>query len=91
MLIVVDRAIVSPAKSLIPAIRPLLSATLQDVLHIVSRVFPHAEQGLKRKTPEGSDHSLSLVTVMHSTISFNNCVLEPDRTNLFVCRLRHQD
>lgn len=48
------RAIVSPAKSLIPAIRPLLSATLQDVLHIVGRVFPHAEQGLKRKTQEGS-------------------------------------
>ncbi|XP_069393227.1 ATPase family AAA domain-containing protein 2 isoform X3 [Paralichthys olivaceus] len=44
-----QRAVVSPAKSLIPAIRPLLTAPLQNILHMVSRVFPHAEQGLKRK------------------------------------------
>ncbi|KAL6108851.1 atad2 [Pungitius sinensis] len=44
-----QRAVVSPAKDLIPAIRPLLSATLQDVIHTVSRLFPHAEQCLKRK------------------------------------------
>uniref|UniRef100_A0A8C4DNE5 ATPase family AAA domain-containing protein 2 n=1 Tax=Dicentrarchus labrax TaxID=13489 RepID=A0A8C4DNE5_DICLA len=44
-----QRAVVSPAKALIPAIRPLLSAALQDILHTVRRVFPHAEQGLKRK------------------------------------------
>ncbi|KAI3361362.1 hypothetical protein L3Q82_013546 [Scortum barcoo] len=44
-----QRAVVSPAKALIPAICPLLSAALQDILHTVSRVFPHAEQGLKRK------------------------------------------
>ncbi|XP_044062597.1 ATPase family AAA domain-containing protein 2-like isoform X2 [Siniperca chuatsi] len=44
-----QRAVVSPAKSLIPAICPLLSAALQNILHTVSRVFPHAEQGLKRK------------------------------------------
>ncbi|XP_019112381.2 ATPase family AAA domain-containing protein 2 isoform X2 [Larimichthys crocea] len=47
-----QRAVVSPAKALIPAVRPLLSAALQDVLHTVSRVFPHAEQGLKRKGEE---------------------------------------
>lgn len=44
-----QRAVVSPAKALIPAIRPLLNATLQTILHTVRRVFPHAEQGLKRK------------------------------------------
>ncbi|XP_039974151.1 ATPase family AAA domain-containing protein 2-like isoform X2 [Xiphias gladius] len=44
-----QRAVVSPAKALIPAIRPLLSAALQNILNAVSRVFPHAEQGLKRK------------------------------------------
>ncbi|XP_056237619.1 ATPase family AAA domain-containing protein 2-like isoform X1 [Seriola aureovittata] len=44
-----QRAVVSPAKALIPAIRPLLSSALQNILHTVSRVFPHAEQGLKRK------------------------------------------
>ncbi len=54
ILIVILRAVVSPAKALIPAIRPLLSAALQDILHTVSRVFPHAEQGLRRKREQGS-------------------------------------
>ncbi|XP_054898153.1 ATPase family AAA domain-containing protein 2-like [Poeciliopsis prolifica] len=44
-----QRAMVSPAKALTPAIRPLLNATLQTVLHTLRRVFPHADQGLKRK------------------------------------------
>ncbi|KAM4581278.1 ATPase family AAA domain-containing protein 2 isoform 3-T3 [Odontesthes bonariensis] len=44
-----QRAVVSPAKALIPAICPLLSSTLKNILHTVSRVFPHAEQGLKRR------------------------------------------
>ncbi|XP_030250051.1 ATPase family AAA domain-containing protein 2 isoform X5 [Sparus aurata] len=44
-----QRAVVSPAKALIPAIRPLLSAALHDILDTVSRVFPHAEHGLNRK------------------------------------------
>ncbi|XP_047455651.1 ATPase family AAA domain-containing protein 2-like isoform X2 [Mugil cephalus] len=44
-----QRAVVSPAKALIPAIRPLLNAALQNILHTVSKVFPHAEKGLKRK------------------------------------------
>ncbi|XP_068426543.1 ATPase family AAA domain-containing protein 2-like isoform X2 [Clinocottus analis] len=43
------RAVVSPAKALIPASRPLLSATLQNILQTVSRLFPHAEQALKKK------------------------------------------
>lgn len=50
---VIFRAVVSPAKALIPAIRPLLSSALQNILHTVSRVFPHAEQGLKRKREHG--------------------------------------
>lgn len=53
-LIVILRAVVSPAKDLIPAIRPLLSAALQDVIHTVSRLFPHAEQCLKRKREQGA-------------------------------------
>lgn len=51
---VIVRAVVSPAKALIPAIRPLLSATLQNLLETASRVFPHAEQGLKRRTDQGT-------------------------------------
>lgn len=44
-----QRAVLSPAKALIPAIRPLLSAALHNVLQTVSRLFPHAELGLKKK------------------------------------------
>uniref|UniRef100_A0A667Y880 ATPase family AAA domain-containing protein 2 n=1 Tax=Myripristis murdjan TaxID=586833 RepID=A0A667Y880_9TELE len=68
-----QRAVVSPAKALIPAIRPLLSAALQDILHIVSRLFPHAEQGLKRKRDQGGVpllFSLSLFSVLQS-LCFN--------------------
>ncbi|KAM9852704.1 ATPase family AAA domain-containing protein 2 [Aulostomus maculatus] len=49
-----QRAVVSPAKALIPAIRPLLGTALQNILHAVSRVFPHAEQGFKRKRQRGA-------------------------------------
>lgn len=52
------RAVVSPAKALIPAIRPLLGATLQSILLLVRKVFPHAEQGLKRKREQGAVYSL---------------------------------
>uniref|UniRef100_A0A8D3A316 ATPase family AAA domain-containing protein 2 n=1 Tax=Scophthalmus maximus TaxID=52904 RepID=A0A8D3A316_SCOMX len=67
-----QRAVVSPAKALIPAIRPLLSAALQNILHMVSRVFPHAEQGLKRKRGQG--------TVLHCCLlflAFSSCILKP--------------
>lgn len=60
---VTPRAVVSPAKALIPAIRPLLSATLQQILHTVSRVFPHAEQGLKRRRDQGAPLHLILTYV----------------------------
>uniref|UniRef100_A0A665T1U2 ATPase family AAA domain-containing protein 2 n=1 Tax=Echeneis naucrates TaxID=173247 RepID=A0A665T1U2_ECHNA len=58
-----QRAVVSPAKALIPAIRPLLSTALQSILHTVSRVFPHAEQGLKRKR----EQSMVLLEYSHQT------------------------
>ncbi|XP_055019278.1 ATPase family AAA domain-containing protein 2 isoform X2 [Boleophthalmus pectinirostris] len=44
-----QRAVASPAKALIPAIRPLLNAALQTILQTVKKLFPHAELGLKRK------------------------------------------
>ncbi|XP_048116651.1 ATPase family AAA domain-containing protein 2-like isoform X2 [Alosa alosa] len=43
-----QRAVVSPAKALAPIVQPLLSATLGNILEVVQRVFPHAEQGLRR-------------------------------------------
>lgn len=47
-----QRAVISPAKALIPSVRPLLNATLQKLFQAVSKVFPHAEQGLKRRRDE---------------------------------------
>uniref|UniRef100_A0A8D3BKR1 ATPase family AAA domain-containing protein 2 n=1 Tax=Scophthalmus maximus TaxID=52904 RepID=A0A8D3BKR1_SCOMX len=59
-----QRAVVSPAKALIPAIRPLLSAALQNILHMVSRVFPHAEQGLKRKRGQGTPSAVPVTQLL---------------------------
>ncbi|XP_044214313.1 ATPase family AAA domain-containing protein 2-like isoform X2 [Thunnus albacares] len=61
-----QRAVVSPAKALIPAIRPLLSASLQNILDTVSRVFPHAEQGLKRRREQDQPCGLSEDDLMFS-------------------------
>uniref|UniRef100_A0A665TM09 ATPase family AAA domain-containing protein 2 n=1 Tax=Echeneis naucrates TaxID=173247 RepID=A0A665TM09_ECHNA len=82
-----QRAVVSPAKALIPAIRPLLSTALQSILHTVSRVFPHAEQGLKRKREqsmvlleskhERSGHSSHLApAVLHALEKFTVYTLD---------------
>lgn len=49
----IRRAVVSPAKALVPAIRPLLCATLQDILHILGKVFPHAQQSYQRQRQQG--------------------------------------
>uniref|UniRef100_A0A673A0T3 ATPase family AAA domain-containing protein 2 n=1 Tax=Sphaeramia orbicularis TaxID=375764 RepID=A0A673A0T3_9TELE len=56
-----QRAVVSPAKALIPVVRPLLSAALQDILQTVQKVFPHAEQGLKRKREPGPPTAYELM------------------------------
>ncbi|KAM9724009.1 ATPase family AAA domain-containing protein 2 isoform 2-T2 [Menidia menidia] len=61
-----QRAVVSPAKALIPAIRPLLSSTLKKILHTVSRVFPHAEQGFKKKREHDAACCLSDDDLMFS-------------------------
>ncbi|KAM9798500.1 ATPase family AAA domain-containing protein 2 [Neosynchiropus ocellatus] len=61
-----QRAVVSPAKALIPAIRPLMNAALQNILQTVSRVFPHAELGLKRKGDQVHPLALSDDDLMFS-------------------------
>ncbi|XP_030644318.1 ATPase family AAA domain-containing protein 2-like [Chanos chanos] len=44
-----QRAVASPAKALATAVQPLLGSALSDILNILKKLFPHAEQGLKRK------------------------------------------
>uniref|UniRef100_A0A3B5AL28 ATPase family AAA domain-containing protein 2-like n=1 Tax=Stegastes partitus TaxID=144197 RepID=A0A3B5AL28_9TELE len=43
------RSAASPAKPLSPVVHPLLGAALRDILEALQRLFPHAEQGMKRK------------------------------------------
>ncbi|MGH0164133.1 UNVERIFIED_CONTAM: hypothetical protein FKN15_055258 [Acipenser sinensis] len=43
-----QRAVSSPGKALSPIVKPLLENTLQDILVALIRVFPHAEQAIKR-------------------------------------------
>lgn len=61
-----QRAVSSPAKALIPAIRPLLSTALQNILQTVSRLFPHAELGLKNKKDKDFTVGLSEDDLMFS-------------------------
>uniref|UniRef100_A0A8C7N6L4 ATPase family AAA domain-containing protein 2 n=1 Tax=Oncorhynchus kisutch TaxID=8019 RepID=A0A8C7N6L4_ONCKI len=48
-----QRAVSSPAKALTPVVTPLLGPELANVLDALQKVFPHAEQGLKRKRDTG--------------------------------------
>lgn len=48
-----QRSVSSPAKPLSPVVLPLLGAALRDILDAVHRLFPHAEQGMKRKREPG--------------------------------------
>uniref|UniRef100_A0A9J7X4U8 ATPase family AAA domain-containing protein 2 n=1 Tax=Cyprinus carpio carpio TaxID=630221 RepID=A0A9J7X4U8_CYPCA len=43
------RAVASPAKALTPVIEPLLSSALNNTMEMLQRLFPHVEQGLKKK------------------------------------------
>uniref|UniRef100_A0A9J8AW52 ATPase family AAA domain-containing protein 2 n=1 Tax=Cyprinus carpio carpio TaxID=630221 RepID=A0A9J8AW52_CYPCA len=47
------RAVASPAKALTPVIEPLLSSALNNTMEMLQRLFPHVEQGLKKKRVAG--------------------------------------
>ncbi|XP_043116667.1 ATPase family AAA domain-containing protein 2-like isoform X2 [Puntigrus tetrazona] len=44
-----QRAVASPAKALTSVIEPLLSSALNNAMEMLQRLFPHVEQGLKKK------------------------------------------
>ncbi|XP_077070914.1 ATPase family AAA domain-containing protein 2 isoform X2 [Siphateles boraxobius] len=48
-----QRAVASPAKALTPVIEPLLSSALNNVMEMLEKLFPHVEQGLKKKRDAG--------------------------------------
>uniref|UniRef100_A0AAR2K3Y5 ATPase family AAA domain-containing protein 2 n=1 Tax=Pygocentrus nattereri TaxID=42514 RepID=A0AAR2K3Y5_PYGNA len=44
-----QRAVASPARALTPVVQPLLANTLINSLKALQKLFPHVEQGLKKK------------------------------------------
>uniref|UniRef100_A0A8C1SIL5 ATPase family AAA domain-containing protein 2 n=1 Tax=Cyprinus carpio TaxID=7962 RepID=A0A8C1SIL5_CYPCA len=54
------RAVASPAKALTPVIEPLLSSALNKTMEMLQRLFPHVEQGLKKKRVAGKKKKLFL-------------------------------
>ncbi|XP_041931933.1 ATPase family AAA domain-containing protein 2-like isoform X1 [Alosa sapidissima] len=44
-----QRSMTSPGKALTPTVQPLLASALSDVLETLQMLFPHTEQGLKKK------------------------------------------
>ncbi|XP_042566591.1 ATPase family AAA domain-containing protein 2 isoform X2 [Clupea harengus] len=44
-----QRSMSSPAKALIPTVQPLLGSALGNILLTLQMLFPHTEQGLRRK------------------------------------------
>ncbi|KAM9436038.1 ATPase family AAA domain-containing protein 2 isoform 1-T1 [Clarias gariepinus] len=44
-----QRAVASPAKALTPEVQPLLANALNHAMKALQKVFPHVEQGIKKK------------------------------------------
>lgn len=85
------RAVVSPAKALVPAIRPLLNAALQSILLTVSRVFPHAEMGLKRKREQGAVllYLVILALLLHACYVHHRNSFKKSKTERNNKKMRH--
>ncbi|KAL2084285.1 hypothetical protein ACEWY4_019803 [Coilia grayii] len=86
-----QRAVVSPAKALAPIVQPLLAASLADVLAVVQRVFPHAEQGLRRN-PHREDLANGMLDeeMLYSDdegppVSITNGPKHPTEAGSFLC------
>uniref|UniRef100_A0A8C1SJM5 ATPase family AAA domain-containing protein 2 n=1 Tax=Cyprinus carpio TaxID=7962 RepID=A0A8C1SJM5_CYPCA len=63
------RAVASPAKALTPVIEPLLSSALNKTMEMLQRLFPHVEQGLKKKRVAGKKKKLFLSLFCFSSVS----------------------
>lgn len=56
-----QRAVASPAKALTSVIEPLLSSALNNAMEMLQRLFPHVEQGLKKKRDAGKDNYFFII------------------------------
>ena len=55
-----QRSMSSPAKALIPTVQPLLGSALGNILLTLQMLFPHTEQGLRRKKDSGQTFTFSV-------------------------------
>uniref|UniRef100_A0A4W4E830 ATPase family AAA domain-containing protein 2 n=1 Tax=Electrophorus electricus TaxID=8005 RepID=A0A4W4E830_ELEEL len=54
-----QRAVGTPAKALAPAVRPLLAGALGCALEALLKLFPHAEQGIRKRRDHANDDMMS--------------------------------
>ncbi|XP_060756226.1 ATPase family AAA domain-containing protein 2-like [Neoarius graeffei] len=75
-----QRAVASPAKALTPVIQPLLANTLRDAMKALQKVFPHVEQGVKKK--DNNSAAGVLDDLLHSDDeALSMCTSNPSQTN----------
>uniref|UniRef100_A0A8C1ZFB1 ATPase family AAA domain-containing protein 2 n=1 Tax=Cyprinus carpio TaxID=7962 RepID=A0A8C1ZFB1_CYPCA len=79
-----QRAVASPAKALTPVIEPLLSSALNKAMEMLQRLFPHVEQGLKKKRDAGKDNYF-ITHPRSSATLFKNLQPTSFRPRLLLC------
>lgn len=77
-----QRAVASPAKALTSVVQPLLANTLGDAMKALQKVFPHVEQGIKKKKDSGFAAGV-LGDLLHSDDeeATSMCTSNPAQTN----------
>lgn len=83
-----QRAVASPAKALTPVIEPLLSSALNKAMEMLQRLFPHVEQGLKKKRDAGKDnyfitHPRSSATLFKNLVCILKFMINASKYFLF--------
>ncbi|XP_062841357.1 ATPase family AAA domain-containing protein 2-like [Trichomycterus rosablanca] len=77
-----QRAVASPAKALTPVIQPLLANTLNNALKALQKVFPHMEQGIKKKKKDNDGVTGVLDDLLHSDDEASSiCTSNPAQAN----------
>ncbi|KAI5612012.1 ATPase family AAA domain-containing protein 2B, partial [Silurus asotus] len=74
-----QRAVASPAKALTYVVQPLLANTLRDAMQALQKVFPHVEQGIKKKDNNGAAGVFD--DLLHSDEALSMCISKPAQTN----------
>uniref|UniRef100_A0A3Q4GEC1 ATPase family AAA domain-containing protein 2 n=1 Tax=Neolamprologus brichardi TaxID=32507 RepID=A0A3Q4GEC1_NEOBR len=77
------RSAASPAKPLSPVVHLLLGGALQEILNALQRMFPHAEEGMKRKREPGEPEAKVLLC-LHITSYEGPSISKPSKNKTFL-------